>query len=64
MGSHCLHLQNTKKIAKGISQEMLDSVNRTQDTVQALLSRAEKDNSTIYLMKVRVTWYVCEMACV
>ncbi|KAG2490070.1 hypothetical protein HYH03_011535 [Edaphochlamys debaryana] len=45
-------LQNTKKIAKGISTDMTDSVNRTQELVQSLLARAEKENNSIYLMKV------------
>eukprot|EP00198_Chlamydomonas_reinhardtii_P012800 XP_001702137.1 programmed cell death protein 6-interacting protein [Chlamydomonas reinhardtii] len=45
-------LQNTRRIAKAIGQEMLDSVNKTQELVQALLAKAEKDNNSIYLMKV------------
>ncbi|GIM12801.1 hypothetical protein Vretimale_16038 [Volvox reticuliferus] len=31
---------------------MIESVNRTQDLVQSLLVKAEKDNNSIYLMKV------------
>ncbi|GLC38437.1 hypothetical protein PLESTB_001578000 [Pleodorina starrii] len=45
-------LQSTRRIAKGISNEMIESVNRTQDLVQSLLVKAEKDNNSIYLMKV------------
>ncbi|KAG2435427.1 hypothetical protein HYH02_011927 [Chlamydomonas schloesseri] len=45
-------LQNTRRIAKATGQEMLDSVNKTQELVQALLAKAEKDNNSIYLMKV------------
>ncbi|GFR44801.1 hypothetical protein Agub_g6136, partial [Astrephomene gubernaculifera] len=45
-------LQSTRRIAKAISTEMADSVNRTQELVQQLLARAEKDNNSIYLMKV------------
>ncbi len=49
-------LQNTRRIAKGISNDMSDSVNRTQELVQSLLAKAEKDNNSIYLMKVRNHW--------
>ncbi|GLI70883.1 hypothetical protein VaNZ11_015904 [Volvox africanus] len=45
-------LQNSRRIAKGINNDMIESVNRTQDMVQSLLVKAEKDNNSIYLMKV------------
>ena len=47
-----VRLQSTRKIAKGINTDMIDSVNRTQELVQSLLAKAEKDNGSIYLMKV------------
>ncbi|EFJ43641.1 programmed cell death protein 6 interacting protein X [Volvox carteri f. nagariensis] len=45
-------LQNTRRIAKGINSDMIESVNRTQELVQSLLAKAEKENNSIYLMKV------------
>ncbi|KAF5836068.1 ALIX V-shaped domain binding to HIV-domain-containing protein [Dunaliella salina] len=45
-------LQNTKKLAKAVGADMVDSVNKLQDGVVAALGRAEKDNNTIYLQRV------------
>ena len=45
-------LQATKKFAKAVSMEMVDSANRQQETIQLMLTKAEKENSTIYLQRV------------
>eukprot|EP00200_Dunaliella_tertiolecta_P017215 CAMPEP_0202411634 /NCGR_PEP_ID=MMETSP1128-20130828/22377_1 /ASSEMBLY_ACC=CAM_ASM_000463 /TAXON_ID=3047 /ORGANISM="Dunaliella tertiolecta, Strain CCMP1320" /LENGTH=780 /DNA_ID=CAMNT_0049017371 /DNA_START=116 /DNA_END=2454 /DNA_ORIENTATION=- len=45
-------LQNTKKLAKAVGADMVDSVSKVQEGVVAALARAEKDNNTIYLQRV------------
>lgn len=43
-----LLVQHTQ-IAKNMSSDMIDSVNRVQEAITLALSKAEKDNNTIYL---------------
>ena len=40
------------QIAKSVSVEMLESVNRMQESIQISLSKAERDNGAIYLQRV------------
>ncbi|MEW5310155.1 MAG: hypothetical protein WDW38_001981 [Sanguina aurantia] len=45
-------LQSTKKFASAVSADALASVAAIQESVQFALTKAEKDNSTVYLMRV------------
>ncbi|GAX77401.1 hypothetical protein CEUSTIGMA_g4847.t1 [Chlamydomonas eustigma] len=45
-------VQATKKICKGISNQMYESVSKVQDSIQSSLTKAEKDNSSVYLQRV------------
>ncbi len=45
-------LQVTKKQAKTIAPEMVDSVTLLQESIQSAVGKAERDNASIYLERV------------
>jgi programmed cell death 6-interacting protein len=44
--------QTVKKLAKTVSQEMLDSLKPYEETLTLALTKAQKDNNTVYLERV------------
>jgi hypothetical protein len=47
-------MQSVKSLAKAVSKEMADSLKGTEELLTLTLTKAQKDNNTVYLERVPV----------
>jgi hypothetical protein len=47
-------MQSVKSLAKAVSKEMADSLKGTEELLTLALTKAQKDNNTVYLERVPV----------
>lgn len=52
-------MQNVKSLAKAVSKEMADSLKGTEELLTLALTKAQKDNNTVYLERVPPFAGVC-----
>jgi hypothetical protein len=45
-------MQSVKSLAKAVSKEMADSLKGTEELLTLALTKAQKDNNTVYLERV------------
>lgn len=45
-------MQSVKSLAKAVSKEMADSLKGTEEVLTLALTKAQKDNNTVYLERV------------
>lgn len=45
-------MQSAKSLAKAVSKEMADSLKGTEEVLTLALTKAQKDNNTVYLERV------------
>lgn len=57
-------MQNVKSLAKAVSKEMAESLKGTEELLTLALTKAQKDNNTVYLERVPPFAGVCVCLCV